>query len=70
MEKNMEIIFKRSLTIEEKEKVRIYVGYYRGIGSFKGNMALRIYPKKNFSKCKLLESLKSLDIPMKSIDVS
>ncbi|ADU31720.1 hypothetical protein [Evansella cellulosilytica] len=66
----MEITFTRMLTLDEKEKVRLFVGYYRGIPTFKEDHVLEIQPKQNFSEDQFIETIKSLDIPIENVDVT
>ncbi|WP_280772049.1 hypothetical protein [Salipaludibacillus daqingensis] len=66
----MEVKFKRNLTPTEKEKIRQYVGFYRGIAVFKNSNSLEVIPKKKFSEDELFETLKSLDVPIENAVVT
>ncbi|MDQ0254712.1 hypothetical protein J2S74_002091 [Evansella vedderi] len=65
----MEVTFRRELTSGEREQIRQFVGYYRGIASFKGDCIMEVKPKEAFSEAELLATLKSLDIPIDNVDV-
>ncbi|MBU9721335.1 MULTISPECIES: hypothetical protein [Bacillaceae] len=65
----MEIKFQRSLTQEEQEKVRLYVGFYRGISCFKEDDLVEITPKEGFAGNEFLATLKTIRIPIKNVNV-
>ncbi|MBU9723657.1 MULTISPECIES: hypothetical protein [Bacillaceae] len=66
----MVITFMRELTDEEKERLRTYVGFYRGVASFIGDNVLEIRPKDKFSEEELMTTLESLQIPIENVDVT
>ena len=65
----MEIIFHRDLSVKEKEKIRQVSGYYRGIASFENDRVLVIQPKDSFLEKEFIDTLQSLNIPFKNVDV-
>ncbi|MGJ9385802.1 hypothetical protein [Salipaludibacillus sp. CF4.18] len=42
----MEIIFKRNLTPDEKETIRQFAGFYRGVAVFENPHLLKIHQRK------------------------
>ncbi|MFA9559535.1 hypothetical protein ACERII_19680 [Evansella sp. AB-rgal1] len=66
----MEITFRRDLTRDEREKVRVFVGFYRGNATFIANSFLEITPKHHFSEQQFLKTLYTLNIPIQNVDAT
>ena len=64
----MKVIFERSLTELEQERIRQLVGFYRGIALFRGDREMIIERKESFDGKSCAMTLKSLDIPISYIE--
>ncbi|MDG5786139.1 hypothetical protein QA612_01455 [Evansella sp. AB-P1] len=65
----MEVTFIRELSTKEKEEVRQLAGFYRGIAVFRREDVLGVEPKEQFSEVQFINTIKSLNIPIKNVNV-